>query len=103
STEVLGITPSAPGFAEIQVAPRPVDLSWAKGVYPTPHGNVEIDWYRRDDRLEVSLTTPQRARFVLPEGWERLEVDGVLVGDGSAVLEPGSYQIAAQHHQRKRP
>lgn len=42
--KVLGITPTAPGFAEVAVRPMLGDLAWAEGEVPTPHGTIRARW-----------------------------------------------------------
>ncbi len=39
---VLGITPAAPGYAQVRITPHPGDLAWAEGCIPTPHGPVTV-------------------------------------------------------------
>lgn len=42
--KVLGITPTAPGFAEVAIRPALGDLAWAEGEVPTPHGTIHARW-----------------------------------------------------------
>lgn len=42
--KVLGITPTAPGFAEVAIRPALGDLAWAEGEVPTPHGTIRVRW-----------------------------------------------------------
>ena len=59
SAYVLGIRPAAPGFEEAIFDPRPGALSWAKGVVPTPHGNIDVQWKRAEDGvIEADITAP---------------------------------------------
>ncbi len=60
SVYVLGVRPKTPGMREVFLAPKPCDLRWAKGRFPTPHGEVEVRWEREDNRFALV--------FVLPEG-----------------------------------
>ena len=56
---VLGITPAAPGFARVHVAPHLGDLQWARGTFPTPHGVIEVAHERgRGDKIHTTLTLP---------------------------------------------
>ncbi|MCA9925104.1 MAG: family 78 glycoside hydrolase catalytic domain [Anaerolineales bacterium] len=77
STDVLGVTPTGPGFRTFRVAPQPGDLTWARGAFPTPHGNIEVDWRLENGRFALNLTVPENteAEVMLP-GWET----AVLVG-----------------------
>jgi hypothetical protein len=40
---VLGVQPTAPGFSRVSIRPQLGDLAWAKGVVPTPHGEIRIE------------------------------------------------------------
>lgn len=46
---VLGLSPAAPGFRRLRVAPRLGDLDWASGSLPTPRGLVSVEHRRRPD------------------------------------------------------
>jgi len=39
---VLGISPTAPGFRSVRIAPRLGDLHWAEGTFPTPLGVISV-------------------------------------------------------------
>jgi hypothetical protein len=72
-TRVLGVTPRAPGFAAIDVAPRLCGLAHARGRVCTPRGDVTVAWRVADGRfaieVEAPAATPVRVR--LPGGGER--------------------------------
>jgi alpha-L-rhamnosidase len=56
---VLGITPTAPGFARVRVQPRMASLQWARGAVPTPLGPIRVSHDRRPDgRIETHLELP---------------------------------------------
>ena len=100
SSEVLGVVPLAPGFARIRIAPQPVDLEWAKGVFPTAKGDVAVSWRWEGGafRLEASLPPGTTAEIVFPErdgGWASLEVDklGNVLSDALARSRAGVLEI----------
>ena len=75
STQVLGITPAAAGYAHVAVAPHPpAGLTWARGVTPTPRGDVTVSWSRSgagpSARWTVALTLPPTStgEVTLPGG-----------------------------------
>jgi alpha-L-rhamnosidase len=71
SAYLLGVRPIAPGFSHFIFRPLPVqEVSWAKGVVPTPHGPITAGWELAGDALRLSLTVPRgtRADVVLPAG-----------------------------------
>ena len=57
-TRVLGVMPTAPGFAACEIHPRTTGLDWAKGVFPAPQGDIEVSWRRRDSTLTLDLSVP---------------------------------------------
>ena len=82
STDILGVTPLEPGFARFRVAPQPVDLDWAKGVFPTVRGEVHISWRNARDSFELDISVPANttAEIVLPAraaGWSSIELNAI--------------------------
>jgi len=61
STEVLGVKTTKAGFTELRVEPHPSDLTWAKGVVPTPRGDVPVNWKREESTFELNVTVPMEA------------------------------------------
>ena len=93
SAYVLGVLPLEPGFRKFQVKPLPVnDLSWAKGLVPTPHGVIAAGWEKTGTTLLLKLTVPAGtcADVVLPKG-ETVLVNGK---PGEVLgLGKGTYEI----------
>ena len=58
SKRVLGVMPTGPGFATCEIRPCPGDLEWARGAYPTPHGDVQVEWRADKGSIELSLDLP---------------------------------------------
>lgn len=68
-TRILGVRPSAPGFARAEIAPTPCGLAWARGKVPTPHGPIAVSWRRDADgafRLETTIPRGVQAQVRLP-------------------------------------
>ncbi|MBI4788983.1 MAG: family 78 glycoside hydrolase catalytic domain, partial [Chloroflexi bacterium] len=80
STEILGVTPLASGFRRFRVAPQPVDLDWARGAFPTPHGDIQIEWRKIGERFELQVNVPRgtEAEMVSPVSDEKS-----VVGEGT--------------------
>ena len=55
---VLGVTPAEPGFATVQIAPRPGELAHVRGAVPTPHGLVRVDVDARAKTVKVDSPVP---------------------------------------------
>ncbi|MCX6997370.1 MAG: discoidin domain-containing protein, partial [Kiritimatiellaeota bacterium] len=93
SAYLLGVVPLEPGFRRFQVRPLPVkEVSWARGLVPTPHGAIDVGWEMKETALRLKLTVPggTEADVVLPGG-ESVLVNsrpGKVTGLGN-----GSYDI----------
>jgi hypothetical protein len=44
TNDLLGATPTGPGFSTWSVAPHPASVTWAEGQLPTPHGSLDVSW-----------------------------------------------------------
>ena len=75
SARVLGVMPTAPGFKKIAIRPSVCDLTWAKGVVPTPHGDVTVSWKWANDALQLDTTIPEgtEADVILPNRTEHIK------------------------------
>lgn len=72
-TRVLGVTPLAPGFAEISVVPHRCGLAHASGKVCTPRGPISVAWRQDAGRFTLEIDAPSETpvRVVLPGGAER--------------------------------
>lgn len=70
STEVLGVHPTAPGFTRFRVSPQLGDLQRAGGRFPTVRGDVEVQWVRSAERVDIDITVPDHteAELIPPLG-----------------------------------
>ncbi len=55
---ILGITAREPGFATVDFAPKLCGLTWAKGIVPIPHGDIQVSWLQKGQKLTVDITVP---------------------------------------------
>jgi alpha-L-rhamnosidase len=82
-TQVLGVTPAAPGFRQVRIQPHLGDLTWAEGTIPTPHGPIRCRWERQAGRIVGTLSIPPAvtAHVALPqpEMGSSLSLNGTLV------------------------
>ncbi|RKY04102.1 alpha-L-rhamnosidase, partial [Candidatus Poribacteria bacterium] len=81
STEVLGVYPEEPGFEVVRIAPKPGDLTWCRGRFPTVKGDISVEWRRPEGggfELRVDVPEPMRVHAILPVygGADRLTVSG---------------------------
>ena len=96
SARVLGVRPTSPAFRTFAVRPALCDLTWAKGIVPTPHGDVAVSWKLGEDRLAIDVSVPAgtEADIVVPT--ERFEAATVQLDGRQA--EPIVHVTAGQHH-----
>ena len=68
--EVLGIQPTGAGFSTVDIRPDLIDLSWAKGAEPTPHGLLQVSARKSANGMNVSIDLPEGivARVSVPVG-----------------------------------
>lgn len=66
---ILGVRVKEPGFKRVEIRPWTGALTWAKGIVPTPRGDISVDW-KNGDKFSIQLTIPQgvTADVVLPNG-----------------------------------
>ncbi len=57
SEQVLGVRPTAPGFAHTSIRPDLMGLEWAKGTVPTPQGEIHVD-YRATKTFDALIELP---------------------------------------------
>ena len=64
---ILGVKILEPGCRKLQVAPNLGDLEWAKGVYPTPFGDVSINLKKLEDGTTETIVEAPKEIIVLHE------------------------------------
>lgn len=90
---VLGAQPLAPGWSRALIRPIPSGLNYARGVVPTPHGALHVDW-RAQDIFTMRLSLPEGVSGLVQvpaeTGRESVYVDGLLV---EAQLQGGYWRL----------
>lgn len=65
--QVLGIDPTAGGFAKVNIRPDLIDLKWARGGEPTPHGMLTVSIRNFNGYVTtVNLPADVQARVSVP-------------------------------------
>jgi len=72
--EVLGVRSLAPGWTEVEIAPVPNGLDWAKGSVPHPTGGrIDVSWTadQTNHTMQLTVSYPEgmTARVRLPDGY----------------------------------
>jgi hypothetical protein len=92
TNNILGVTPTGPGFSSWSIRPVPGDLKWAKGVVPGPAGEIKVAWSREGGQFWLSVEAPNGTKGVIAVP--------VVKGGGDVflnkVLVPGSERKAEQ-------
>jgi hypothetical protein len=78
TNDLLGATPTSPGFATWTVAPHPGSVAWARGQLPTPHGPLSVSWQQGNGSITLTVTAPPGTK-----GTVRLAGHTFAVGGGS--------------------
>ena len=104
SQYILGVAPTAPGYAKFVFRPRPcAGVSSASGTVPTPRGPVAVSWHiaGRDLLAELEIPEGTAAELDLP-ACERISVDG-SAGDNARMLKPGRHKLVLCGVSAARP
>jgi hypothetical protein len=91
-SQVLGIEPTAGGFAKVNIRPDLLDLKWANGAEPTPHGLLGVS-ITNTDGYKVTITLPAdvEASISVP-----------VTSAGALVLVNGNVQRSTRAENGKR-
>jgi len=110
STRVLGVLPTAAGFSKCVIYPRVGDLQWAKGTFPAPQGDIEVEWKKEGGRFTLNSQIPNgiEAELVFDRDWQqkqsithngvRLNLDAKKAKPHQTrvVLKPDEIRLAVQ-------
>lgn len=55
----LGVYPVKKGSKTVVIDPKPGDLTWAKGTYPTPYGPVKVEWKKVNGKIKATYSAPK--------------------------------------------
>lgn len=56
---ILGVIPTEPGYKKVKICPHFGDLEWARGVIPTPQGNIEVSWKKTENgEYDIKVKSP---------------------------------------------
>lgn len=107
--QVLGINPTGPGFSTVDIRPDLVDLEWARGAEPTPHGLLKVDARHEGTATAITVDIPEGvvARVSVPvtSSSEHVTVNGkqqsaTPAEDGKRMIvtlnTAGHYTLSAQ-------
>ncbi len=63
----LGVSILEPGASKIRIQPNPMGLNWAKGIIPTIHGPVYIDWKIEplNSKIKIKYRSPPNVKVEL--------------------------------------
>jgi alpha-L-rhamnosidase len=88
SKHVLGVHPVGAGFRKCRIEPNPGFLRWAKGVFPSVRGNIQVDWKKDGNRFVLDVVIPPglETDLVLP----RAPAGGMILSHNGK-----SYQISS--------
>jgi hypothetical protein len=67
---ILGVVPTAPGFASVTIAPHRCGLTHATGRVCTPRGPIDVAWRVVEGAFALEITAPSGldVTVVAPDG-----------------------------------
>jgi hypothetical protein len=94
-TRILGIQSANLDFSEILIAPEPVDLDWAEGAMPSPHGLIPVRWDKKGNEFHIKVTVPEgtKAKIRFPEGYKALTLNGGKVSGEEISVNVGDHTL----------
>lgn len=68
SRYMLGVSPGTPGFGAVRIAPEPCGVRFCRGRFPSPHGEIGIDWSSDEKGFTLTAALPMEmaATVILP-------------------------------------
>jgi hypothetical protein len=94
TNDLLGATPTGPGFSTWSVAPHPGSVTWARGQLPTPHGPLKVSWVNGAHVFTLTVDAPggTTGTIALPAG-----KPGVIRLDGHPVAGTALHGLKGHH------
>jgi hypothetical protein len=92
TNDLLGATPTGPGFATWSVQPHPGSVKWARGQLPTPHGPLKVSWVNGPRLFTLTVDAPGGT-----SGTVALPGRGVIRLDGHAVTASALRGLKGHH------
>lgn len=65
TTKILGVQPSDTSFKSVTINPHFYNLEYAKGSIPTPFGNIDISWQKKNNKYEVNIVSPKEIKKII--------------------------------------
>jgi alpha-L-rhamnosidase len=95
-TRLLGVQSANVDFREILIAPEPVDLDWAEGAMPSPHGLIPVRWDKKGDEFHIKVTVPEgaTAKVRFPAGYQARTLNGGEVTGEEIPVSAGEHTLA---------
>ncbi len=106
--EVLGIHAAGAGFSTVDIRPDLIDLAWARGGEPTPHGMLSVSLKKQGQNTAIGIDLPSEteAQVSVPVQSPNAEVtvngkaaQSVSAENGTRAIvtikQAGHYEIAA--------
>jgi hypothetical protein len=97
--KVLGAEPLSPGWKEFRIAPHPGDLKWAKGIIPSPVGNIPVSWTHEGQKFELTVEVPAGTRALISIPGKNVLANGTAFEgkseDGGIWVAAGKYVVTS--------
>jgi len=93
---VLGIQPTGAGFSTVDIRPDLVDMEWARGAEPTPHGLLKVDAKKGNIAIDVPEGVMARVLVPVSTAGARVTVNGTVANGTDA--ENGTRRTVTLDH-----
>lgn len=98
STDVLGVASLGAGCRRLRVAPHLADLCWARGAFPTPHGELRVAWSQEGERFAIEVDVPSgcEAEIVCPAAYAWVRPATGAPSPGTLLAGAGWHTLTAR-------
>ncbi|MBN9500631.1 MAG: hypothetical protein BGO01_02720 [Armatimonadetes bacterium 55-13] len=93
---VLGIRQAdrSVAWARTLVAPEIGELTSAKGKVTTPHGEISVEWTRKGDNFEMTVSVPKGVKAILTLPWSgETKLDGRMAETKAGPFGRPAYEV----------
>jgi hypothetical protein len=74
--KVLGVEPIEPGWKVFSIEPHMGDLQWARGIVPSPAGDIVVSWTREGDQMQLTVVIPEGTKALVSLNGRKILVNG---------------------------
>ena len=76
---LLGVEPIACGYRSFKVEPHCCELTYAKGIIPSPYGKIQVEWKIENKMFSMNIIHPKETAPVISTQYVCMPVKEITV------------------------